>query len=290
MHDPSVPTISTTVATVSRKWLLKMSLIALALIAFGVWGYLDATIYYPRRGKAAAEFLELQYLQALSASGQTTRASIDNPRATLDRLRQQHKDAALQGSDRALHDWLDQLDLVGHLEPASASTLIPRTDFRTDEQGSPIQVTNALSRLEDLRTRWTTTSGATKSASPLSAFDLPSQWIIMGVGLGIGFYIVGLILVAKSRRYRWDPALQQLTLPDGATLVPADIEEFDKRKWHRLFITLKIRPQHPQKGGRAIEIDLMRYDAVEPWVLEMEKTAFPESVAEPAPAETPAPA
>jgi hypothetical protein len=290
MHDPSVPSISSNVATVSRKWLLKMSLISLALIAFGVWGYLDATIYYPRRGIAAAEYLELQYLQTLSAAGQTSRASIDDPAATLDRLRQQHRDAALQGTDLALHNWLDQLDLVGKLEPATASTLIPRTDFRTDEQGNPIQVSSALSRLDDLKARWTTTSGATKSASPLSAFDLPSQWIIMAVGLGIGLYILVLILIAKGRRYQWNPATQALTLPDGATLTPADIEEFDKRKWHRLYITLKVKPEHPQKGGKAVEIDLMRYDAAEPWVLEMERTAFPDAIKEPAPAETPAPA
>lgn len=275
MTDPAP---SPLIARVSRKWLLRMSLISAALLAFGVWGYIDATIYYPRRGVEAAEFLELQYLQALSAAGQTSRAPIEDPRATLTRLRQQHEDAPLQGADRALHDWLDQLDLVGRLEPASASTHIPRSDFRGDSVSDPHE------RIATLRTRWTTASGAAREASPLSAFDLPSQWIIFAVGIGMGAYILVLIAMARSRRYQWDPQAQRLTLPDGASLVPSDIEEFDKRKWHRLYITLKVKPAHPQKGGKGVEIDLMRYDAVEPWVLEMEKTAFPQETKEPAPA------
>jgi hypothetical protein len=266
------------IARVSRKWLLRMVLISTALLAFGVWGYVDATIYYPRRGIEAAEFLELQYLQALSTTGQTSRAHIEDPRATLEKLRKQHADAPLQGADRALHDWLDQLDIVGRLEPASASTHIPRTDFRGDKVSDPYE------RIATLRERWTTASGTPREASPLSAFDLPSQWIIFAVGIGMGLYILVLIVVARTKRYQWDPKEQRLTLPDGASLVPSDIEEFDKRKWHRLYITLKVKPGHPQKGGKGVEIDLMRYDAVEPWVLEMEKTAFPQDAKEPAPA------
>ncbi|MGH7132453.1 MAG: hypothetical protein ACREJO_10960, partial [Phycisphaerales bacterium] len=66
--------------------------------------------------------------------------------------------------------------------------------------------------------------------------------------------------------------------PDGKTIVPADIAEFDKRKWDKFYVTINL------KGGEARKLDLLRYVPLEEWVLAMERTAFPET----APPEEPA--
>ncbi|HYE63680.1 MAG TPA: hypothetical protein VD997_16940 [Phycisphaerales bacterium] len=269
-------------APLSKGWTRQMVLIALAMLALGLWGLYDATIKYPERGSQAAEFLEYQYLQTLETNRTllTGEASIADPKARLQQLQAKHREADLgPGPERDLMLWLEQLSLIGKLDPAN--TTIPRTDFRTDENKAPIAVkASPQDRLTFLRNRWTTATG-TRSASPLSTFDIPFQWIILVVGVGFAVYLFGLVAIAKSKKYSWDAAQHRLTLPNGATLVPADIEEFDKRKWHRLYITLKVRDSHPQLAGQRITIDLKRYEAVEPWVLEMEKIAFPENQAEP---------
>jgi len=262
-------------APLSKGWLRQQVLIAIALVAFGLWGLYDAMVKYPARGADAAEYLELSYYQALETAGQSSRASVSDPKAALTELRTKHSQAALSGGpERALMDWLDQLSLISKLDPAN--TTIPRTDFRVDETGQPVQVSTLRDRADYLKKRWTTSTGP-RQASPLSAFDLPSQWIIFGLCEGIAIYMFGMIIAAKAKKYSWDPAQLRLTLPGGASLVPADIEEFDKRKWHRLYITLKVRDSHPQLAGKRITIDLKRYEAVEPWVLEMERVAFPEN-------------
>ncbi len=276
--DPSAPATSiiepstATVSTVSRKWTLKMMLIALALIAFGLYGLYDALVSYPKRGAEASEFLEYQYLQSLSTAGQLSRASIADPATTLRDLREKERNATITPADHAAAAWLEQLEFIHRLEPASESTKIPRTDFRGDT------VADSDARLATLKKRWTTDAGGTKSASPLGVFDIPSQWVILAVGAGIGAYLLVLVVRVKSKTYRWDPATQRLTLPGGASFVPSDIEEVDKRKWHRLYVALKIKRSHPQLGGYLLNFDLMRYEPVEAWILEMERTAFPENV------------
>ena len=274
MTDPADPAAAAPQlrSRLSRKWTIKIGIIALALIGLGVAGLYDALVGYPRRGQNAAEYLEYQYLQQLSSD--QSRASVADPSARLLELNKKEKEGApLSLTDQTLVRWLEQLKMVGKLEPASASTIIPRTDFRTDDQGKPIQVKDAGQRLADLKKSWTTSAGTPKQASPLSWMDIPSQWVIVALGLGFGGWLIFVLLSARAKVYRWDPAREVLTLPDGASIAPQDIAEFDKRKWHRLFITLKIKPSHPQLGGKDVTLDLLRFDPVEDWVLAMEKTA-----------------
>ena len=101
------------------------------------------------------------------------------------------------------------------------------------------------------------------------------QWLFVVVCLGVGLALTGLILKVKSRTYGWEPVEQRLFLPGGASLVPADIAEFDKRKWDKFLIFLKIKPGHQPLGGREIRLDLLRYNPLEEWILAMERTAYP---------------
>ena len=261
-------------SSLSRRWTIKMSVIALLLIGFGLWGLYDAMIRYPARGSEAAENIEYQYLQQLADDHReySYDESVKDPAGRLAKLEAGPESSAK--ADTLLKQWLEQLQIIGHLDYNTA-TKIPRTDFRADDKGNHVQVTSFSQRLSELRTAWT--SGAGRSAPPLSRHDIHMQWVIVVAGVGFGGYLLLLMLAARSRVYTWDAASQKLTVPGGAALLPADIAEFDKRKWHRLFITLKVKSSHPQLGGKDVEIDLLRYEPVEEWVLAMERTAFPES-------------
>jgi hypothetical protein len=273
MSDISPPNATDTTqlrSHLSRRWVIKISIIAAGLIGFGVFGVYDALIGYPKRGANAAEALEFEYLQQLEKEGQSQRASVDDPQVRYAELRRKETEKSLTGSDQKLFKWLEQLDLIGKNDGPTA-TKLPRTDFRGGE------IRDFHQRIGELQKNWTTAAGTPKEASPLSALDIPSQWAIVAAGFGIGGYMLFLLIAAKTKVYRWDPAEQRLTLPGGASFVPLDIVDFDKRKWHRLYITLKIRPTHPQLGGKDLTLDLLRFEPVEVWVLAMERTASPEA-------------
>jgi hypothetical protein len=262
--------------TINRKWTIKMVVIGIVLIGFGIWGLLDAAWIYPRRGYVASSWLEFQYLDLFSREKPPLdgRAGVADPAAEFERLtRTKAERGSLDPVDAALLEWLDQLQVVGKLDGPLA-TAIPRSDFRGEE------VTDARSRLELLTKQWNEGGEKKQTPSKLSFWDIPVQWLIMVAGLALGVYMFLLILRVRSKSYAWEPDAMQLTLPGGATLVPGDLEDVDKRRWHKFFVTLKVKMGHPQLGGRGVELDLLRYEPLEAWVLEMEKAAFPDRIEE----------
>src|SRR5262245_58725506 len=125
-------------SSLSRRWILKMAICAVIMLGLGLWGVYDAVIRYPARGSEAAEACEYRYLQQLSDDHREYqyKDSVADPaageRGSLARLEdfeKKGKDAKLSDADRLLHDWLEQLQIIGKLVPATASTAIPRTDF-----------------------------------------------------------------------------------------------------------------------------------------------------------------
>lgn len=72
----------------------------------------------------------------------------------------------------------------------------------------------------------------------------------------------------------------RLGVPGGASVVPADVEVFDRRKWDKFLVFLKIKPEHPQLGGKEVKLDLYQYEPLEAWYLEMHRSARPEDFAE----------
>jgi hypothetical protein len=261
-HD--TPTTANPLSTSTNKaWRRKMIIFALILVGLGLYGLFDAAYAYPRRGYRAAESLERDYLKYLSDASRLsdTAASIDDPAAELSRTA-----AATSGGDVLVQRWLTQLAFVNKLTPEH--TKIPRADFFADgaSKGGPIE--SAAARLEALR--------AAPHAEPLQSYDIPVQWLICLVGFLWGAYILGLLARVARRSYSWDPVAKRLTIPGGISFTPADILEIDKRKWHKFFVTLTLKPDHPQLGGKALELDLLRFVPLEDWVLEMERIAFPE--------------
>jgi hypothetical protein len=264
--------VQTTV--MNKKWALKMTLIAVAFLVLFFWGVIDAIVVYPKRGARAAEFSEFQHLAELQKLGRLSndQATIKDPAAELDKLldKQKNENATIGADERAVLEWLTQLKLIGRLDVVNTS--FPRTDFRTEE-GAPVSVGSADERLAILRDRFTKAdaSGQIKAPSPLSWWDIPSQWAIAAVGLGVTVWMAMLMLRVRSVSYSWDAATKTLTLPGGTTLAPTDIVEFDKSKWEKFYISLVTREDHPTFKGAAVELDLYRHVPLEDWILEMEK-------------------
>ena len=250
--------------TLSKSWTIRMVVITAACLGLGLWGLYDATVAYPARGVRAAERLELSYLEKADEVGRLARTSIDDPAADFERLRSRMTlDDRFSDLDLARYKWLDSLAIVSHLDPLY--TALPR-------DGAP----SAQDRLETLRTSLNTKS----AAKPLNRLDITFQWIIFGVSGGIGLIVLAHFVNTGRKKFRWNPDELRLTLPGGASFVPDDVEEFDRRKWHKFLMFVRIKPGHPGLGGRELKLDLLQHAGLEPWVLEMERAAFPNEAAD----------
>jgi len=247
------------VSTLRPKWRLKMFLYIAVSLGFGIWGYYDATVAYPRRGERHAEFLEQRYLAALQASSTAalapTRASIPDPQARLDSIEAQRQRAqTLTGLDQTTLNWLRALATVGKLTPEHTTFDDP------------------AARLDELTNVWATRD----PPKPLHWYDIAVQWIIFVVFTAVAVMIAMWVLIVARRRSRWEPATQTLTLPTGEKITPDDLVDVDKRKWDRFFVFLKIRDDHPTLPGRELRVDLYRHAGIEDWILQMERTRFPD--------------
>lgn len=259
------------VARVNRGWLLKIVAVMIVVVGFGIWGFYDATVVYPERGYRASQFLEWQHLQKLAESNQLTSASIDDPAAVHKELSQRQKQGmTLSSSESTRLSWLGALKNTRLLSPEF--TRIPRTNPRET-------VTSASERLTQLTSQWTQASGPVQAPKPLTGYDIPVQWLFVAIGLPVGLYQMWLITKVLRQKHRFDPATQTLSLADGTTLTPAQLADVDKRRWHKYMVSLIPAPGHP-RAGQSIEVDLLRHRDLEPWILAMEKTRFPERAAE----------
>ncbi len=256
----------TLVTKPNRPWLLKMTAFLIVLLGFGVYGLYDATVAYPQRGIRHASWAQFQYLEEARKEGiSDTRTSIEDPSGDLKKLEAEGREK-LSGSKAAKYVWLSALDVVGRLKPEF--TQMP----------GPLEKLNPTDKLAELRKLWTSTSGAKNAPKALSSYDIKVQWLFVAIGMGGGVLLLLHIVRILARKYRYDPEAHHLQLPDGSTLAPSDIKEFDKRKWDKFLIYLHINPGHPKHGGKELLLDLYQHAPLESWVLEMEKIAFPDQV------------
>lgn len=259
-------------APLGKRWVRKMAIFIVVLIAFGGWGLYDAVWVYPARGERYATWAKMAYLEAARNANQEDfgiferDASVPNPREELERLRSAEQrqrnaaDAANTQSNRRLRAimlnarlaWLEGLTRIGRLEAERTTIENPRTE------------------LERLQTELST-AGRPK---PLSRWDIPSQWAIMGVCWSLALFMLVRALGVASRKYRWDESTMTLTLPGGQTLTPDDLEEVDKRKWDKFIVFLKVKSSHPALGGQEVRCDTYQHDELEDWILAMERKAF----------------
>lgn len=241
----------------NRTWVVKTSIYLVVLLGLGIWGLVDGLIVYPERGRGAASFLEKEYLSQAEEAGILLRAGVQDPKAEFDRLR---------AAETEIRQRIAQAQ-AEQRSPGQSAVELTRLEWLTalhrisalDAQHTAIPDPSA--RLTELQTEW----ASRKPPKPLSAFDIPSQWLIALAGLGLSAWIVVLFAAVARKKFRYEPATMRLTLPGGKSFTPADIAELDKRQWHKFFVTIRL------KDGKTHKLDLLRYTPLEAWVLEMEK-------------------
>lgn len=290
-----------------RRWLTTKFIFMVVLFGFGVWGFLDATVFYKNRGLNDASYKLRVYLEAARSAGRLSPGSVrvEDPVAARTELRGRRNQIAsaavgdnLASRQAAMElarlDWLDSLAAVWKLSvdpqplgayapsapagPAAGSAPpdkprqlffdpVRGEGYATAGRADDTRVTVELGGLLDELTRKWNTQAKSK---PLSSYDMAVQWIFVVVGIGGGLYLAIVLLRAASTKFRWDSAAKRLELPGGRAIVPADLKDLDKRKWHKFYVTLNLN------DGSNIELDLYKFDPLEAWVLEMERTAFPD--------------
>ncbi|MCA9304306.1 MAG: hypothetical protein KC996_09305 [Phycisphaerales bacterium] len=250
-------------APLNTKWVVKMAVVIAALLLFAVLGFYDATVKYPARGERYASYTQWQYLDAARNANNEDfgvferESSVSDPIAELKRL----QDPQTQLSTRPLRSsmqmarrtWLEALQTIGRLKPEYTSFDSPAEKF------------------DELAKKWGSTTSLPK---PLKSYDIPLQWLILIVCLPLALYVMLRFVRVKALKYTWDESNMELTVPCGASITPADLEEVDKRKWDKFIVFLKLKDEHPTHGGKEIKVDTYQHKYVEEWILAMEKDAF----------------
>lgn len=242
--------------SLNRRWVLKMCAFLLAMLVLGVWGAYDAFWLYPQRGLDSAEYLQMKYLEEANKMGTASLAGVKAPKTELMRLRETEPAV---GVELARMRWLEALSLVRNLDKIEAQLAAGEAV----DPGPDTSMPNGSAKLEELTRKW---SSKTQPAA-LSAFDIPVQYLFVVIGLGLSAYIVVFLAKCSRTKFRYEPGTMRLTMPDGRSFVPADIEEVDRRLWHKFFVEMKV------KGLGTVKLDLLRYAPLEEWFLEMEKAS-----------------
>lgn len=237
----------------NKRWLIKMLVFFAAMVILGVWGTIDAFWVYPARGYEAAEYQEMKYLTALEKAGGLSSASIKDPAQSLATLENSKPTSDVEQTKML---WLDSLSRVVSLEKIEDEIAAGRTPAYSTVIADP------RARLDELTQKWQSLSTPTA----LSRFDIPVQYLFMVIGLAAAAYIAFFLLKCRGTVFTYHPVERRLTLPGGRTLVPTDIEDVDRRLWHKFFVELKL------KGDEVpLKLDLLRYWPLEAWFLDMEK-------------------
>ncbi len=255
-EQPSASNVQT--SSINRAWLVKMVIFTVVLLGFGLWGLYDAVLAYPSRGHEFADYAKWRYLDAAKTAGKiASTAEMGDPVARREALEAKAPRADLEQAEL---DWLTALSRVGKLNP------------------SETKIDGPNSVLDQLSVKWK----SQQPPPPLQAYDLPLQWSFVVIGFGLGAVVIVNMLRSASRKYSWEPATTTLTLPDGRRVTPEMLADVDKRKWHKYFCTLVFND-----GSPSAEMDLLKYQGLEEWVLTLERVRFPDRAAE-AEAEAPA--
>ena len=258
-------------APLNKMWLLKIGVITLVLLGFGAWGLLDAVSIYPARGAKYATFREMQYLDALQAADAQeeigiflSRASVEDPESemasltdpeTLERLQQNSADPNSTQNRRATArlarlEWLKALQTIGAMVPEQTTIADP------------------TARLAELKQQW----AAEDPPKALAFYDIPSQWAICIAAWSIAAVLLVLILRTMLKTYTWDAAAMRLTIPGGGAFGPDDLAVFDKRKWDKFIVFIRLNEGHTL-GTDEIKFDTYRHAKLEDWLVEMGKAA-----------------
>jgi hypothetical protein len=263
--DEATPVSGPVRTTVAPRWMRKMLIFLIVCFGLGTWGLLDAAVIYPNRGERYSEFMLAQYLEHADKIGVlpiARRVNVDDPAAALADL-------------EARADQLDEFETfrmiwLKSLEPIHGKPLTTLTEQNQEMASRPAeQREDTVTVFQDPDAVFTELSAELQGASPpkpLSQTDIAVQWLICAAGYLGTIFIVFRIVQTKSTVYRYEPAEHKLILPGGKTITPDEIEVVDKSKWHKFFVTLEL------KDGSAHKFDLLRFEPLEEWILDMEES------------------
>jgi hypothetical protein len=256
MTDTPPPTVKTR-SNLSRRWLGRMVFISLFLLGFGAWGYYDATVAYPKRGRSYAEYRQLEYLRQAQRSGRLFESAVFDPEGELERLSERGV-LDLTELERTRREWLEALAVPG-------IGLLTPEHTRMDDPPAELE------RLED---KFSTQ----QPGKALSNYDIPMQWVICGVCWGIALYLIVLVSRVRARVYTFDPEVPAITPPGGPAITPADLDPDDPAdlsRWNKFIITLRPNPAGGAIRG-PVRFDVFRHEPVEDWLRTIIKRANPE--------------
>ncbi len=277
MSEDSTQQKAAHTTSLARKWVIKMAVFLIVLVGFGIYGLYDAIIAYPNRGENSASWHLHQYLLKADEArllesdlgvpeGMTAREHMADIEDRLNELTQTAAGNSFRAREAAAeiarYHWLNSLGVLGRLSEERVASDIG--DRPSD-------------KLAELDAEW---SNTTEQPKPLASYDIPVQWAFVVVGLGGGGLLLLHMLRTASRKYTWDPSEMRLGLPGGVSIVPGDVEVFDRRKWDKFLVFLKIKSEHPQLGGQEVKLDLYQYEPLEEWYLAMHRHERPEDLIE----------
>lgn len=298
---------TTETTKVNRGWFIKRLLLpSIVLVVLGAWGLIDATLVYPASGRRDASLKLRDYLQAAEDSRRLTQSfvQVDDPAAELKKLAAREGatgNEALSPMERGRLAWLQSLKTMWALEDEQLwiadikRAIVSKTgdqvyagvggvsDVKHEDaavhyrprtaEGVVIgpdkvaQTINVDEVSKHLKNYWATA----KTPSPLAFYDMPLQWLFTVIGFGGAAYLGMLYVRVAAKKYGFERETHTLILPGGDRVAAADLQEIDKRKWHKFYVTLITKDQ------RSHTLDLYRHDPLEDWVLAMESAAFPET-------------
>lgn len=285
---------STIHTTLSRSWLMKTGAFLVLLLGFGIWGTVDALWLYPERGLSEASYKLRTWMASADGAGKLTASTftINDPAGDLrtlnakeDELRRESRGetgaARAAAADVAKLEYLQSLSrawrLNSDVKPLGKITKPSVQRLVFDPKTGQGSILGANGERADLSVRalgealdgyWK----ANQPPNPLSGFDMAFQYVFMGVGLLGGAWILFTMFAAarRARQIRWDAGARRLHLPAGVSMSAADLTDIDKREWHKFYCTMMTKD-----GGRH-RVDLLRYEPLEDWVLDLEREAFPD--------------
>ena len=262
-----------TTSKLSKRWIRKMVIFWVVLLGFGLYGLYDAMVAYPARGERDASYRLWKYLDAsFQAHGLSLPMGVEDGQdpakvyneldAKLDELYASAGGASVRAKDDAAkiakHDWFRALKVLGKLD--------------ADRINTDVALDSAKQRYDELQTLWKSKD----QPKPLAGYDIPVQWIFVVVGLGGCLWLTIHILNTARKKYTFDPETLTLTIPGGHSITPGDVDVFDRRKWDKFILFLKINAEHKALGGQEIKLDLYQYEPLEQWAVAMHKHAHPE--------------
>ncbi len=253
----SAMTIQTSLKT---GWLIRAVVMIVLGYGFAIWGFYDATVAYPKRGETFAAYMEGYWLHTLP-NPMGAADLLTDPPARLTALRESVRNKEpLSEAEQAELNWLKALNVLGKLDQAAARVSQPSEDWRA---AHPEQLANTASRILELDDLISKLTGQPK---PLNSYDIPSQWVIVAVGLLIGTWSLVGFFAASRHKFVYDAEDGSLTI-DGDRIPAGDMETIDKRRWQKKSIAYLIT-----KDGSKHKLDDWIYAKTDDIVRELEKS------------------